>query len=107
MSGIAAVGLDLAKTVFQLHGADLSGRAVLRRKLRRGQVLEGPGSLPSCTVAMEACGGAHSWGREIGKLGHEVRLMPFIATIDPLDRSLHARTRREAVRTQAEKRCGG
>ena len=76
MSGIITVGLDLAKNVFQVHGADASGKAVLRQKLRRGQVLEFLGRLPSCTVAMEACGGAHHWGREIGKLGHEVRLIP-------------------------------
>lgn len=76
MSEITTVGLDLAKNVFQLHGADASGRVVLRRKLRRGQVLEVLAGLPLCTVAMEACGGAHHWGREIGKLGHEVRLIP-------------------------------
>ena len=76
MSEITTVGLDLAKNVFQLHGADATGRAVLRRKLRRGQVLEFLAGLPRCTVAMEACGGAHYWGREIGKLGHEVRLIP-------------------------------
>ncbi len=76
MSEIITVGLDLAKNVFQLHGADASGRVLLRRKLRRGQVLEFLAGLPSCTVAMEACGGAHYWGREIGKLGHEVRLIP-------------------------------
>ena len=76
MSEIATVGLDLAKNVFQLHGADASGRSVLRRKLRRGQVLEVLAGLPRCTVAMEACGGAHYRGREIGKLGHEVRLVP-------------------------------
>ncbi len=76
MSEIITVGLDLAKNVFQVHGTDAAGRAVLRRTLRRGQVLEFLGGLPSCTVAMEACGGAHYWGREIGKLGHEVRLIP-------------------------------
>lgn len=76
MSEIITVGLDLAKNVFQAHGADVSGKAVLRKKLRRDQVLEFFGQLPSCTVAMEACGGAHFWGREIGKLGHEVRLIP-------------------------------
>jgi transposase len=76
MSEITAVELDLAKTVFQLPGADASGRAVLRRKLRRGQVLEVPAGLPRCTVAMEACGGAHFRGRGIGKLGHKVRLIP-------------------------------
>lgn len=72
-SGMITVGLDVAKTVFQVHGA---GRAMLRRKLRRAQVLEFVGPLPPCVVAMEACGGAHFWGREIGRLGHDVLLLP-------------------------------
>ncbi len=76
MSEIIIVGLDLAKNVFQVHGADAAGRAVLRKKLRRDQVLAFFGRLPTCVVAMEACGGAHFWGREIGKIGHEVRLIP-------------------------------
>ena len=76
MAEITTVGLDLAKNVFQVHGADASGRAVLRKKLRRAQVLEFFSQLPPCVVAMEACGGAHFWGREIGRLGHEVRLIP-------------------------------
>ena len=76
MSEITTVGLDLAKNVFQAHGADGFGRAVLRKKLRRDQVLDYFGRLPPCVVAMEACSGAHFWGREIGKLGHEVRLIP-------------------------------
>ena len=76
MSEIITVGLDLAKNVFEAHGADASGRAVLRKKLRRDQVLAFFGQMPPCVVAMEACGGAHFWGREIGKLGHQVRLIP-------------------------------
>ena len=76
MSEIITVGLDLAKNVFQVHGADASGRGVLRKKLRRDQVLTFFVQLRPCVVAMEACGGAHFWGREIGKLGHEVRLIP-------------------------------
>lgn len=76
MSEITTVGLDLATNVFQVHGADGTGRAVLRKKLRRDQVLAFFSQLPPCVVAMEACGGAHFWGREIGKLGHEVRLIP-------------------------------
>ena len=76
MSEIITVGLDLAKNVFQAHGADATGSAVLRKKLRRDQVLAFFSQLPPCVVAMEACGGAHFWGREIGKLGHEVRLIP-------------------------------
>ncbi|RBP77898.1 hypothetical protein DFO80_1534 [Rhodobacter sp. 140A] len=76
MPEIITVGLDLAKNVFQVHGADATGRAVLRKKLRRDQVLAFFGQLPACVVAMEACGGAHFWGRGIGKLGHDVRLIP-------------------------------
>jgi transposase len=62
--------------VFQVHGADGTGRAILRKKLRRAQVLEFFGQLAPCVVAMEACSGAHFWAREIGKLGHDVRLIP-------------------------------
>lgn len=76
MAEITTVGLDLAKNVFQAHGADASGRVALRKKLRRDQVLAFFAELPACVVAMEACGGAHFWGREIGRLGHEVRLIP-------------------------------
>jgi transposase len=70
------IGLDLAKGVFQAHGADETGAVVFRKKLRRAQVLEFFSAQPACTVAMEACGGAHHWGREIGNLGHSVRLIP-------------------------------
>ena len=76
MSEVRVIGLDLAKHVFQVHGADASGRVMFRKQLRRGQVLEFFGRQPRCVVAMEACGGAHFWGREIGRLGHEVRLIP-------------------------------
>lgn len=76
MSEIITVGLDLAKNVFQAHGADASGRVVFRKKLTRDQVLSFFSQQPTCVVAMEACGGAHFWGREIGKLGHEMRLIP-------------------------------
>ncbi|SEO09003.1 hypothetical protein SAMN04489859_107020, partial [Paracoccus alcaliphilus] len=76
MSEVITVGLDLAKNVFQAHGADALGRVLFRKKLRRDQVLPFFSQQPSCVVAMEACGGAHFWGRELGKLGHEVRLIP-------------------------------
>ena len=72
----ARVGLDLAKTVFQVHGVDAQGEAVVVRKLRRGGVLEFFGRLAPCVVAVEACGSAHHWGREIAALGHEVKLIP-------------------------------
>jgi len=76
MSEITTIGLDLAKNVFQLHGADHSGKAVMGKKLRRDQVLPFLSTLALCVVAMEACGGAHFCGSEIGKPGHEVRLIP-------------------------------
>src|SRR5918911_26257 len=73
---ITTVGLDIAKHVFQLHGADAQGRPVLKRRLARGKVLEFFANLPPCLVVLEACGAAHHWARELTKLGHQVRLMP-------------------------------
>jgi transposase len=69
------IGLDLAKNVFQVHGIDASGKVVVRRQLRRGQVENFFANLPPTIVGMEACGGAHHWGRMLEKLGHEVRMM--------------------------------
>lgn len=76
MLEIAIVGLDLAKNVFQVHGADTEGAPVLRKKLRRTEVLPFFAKLPPCLVGMEACGGAHHWAREVSALGHQVRLIP-------------------------------
>ena len=76
MTKVTIVGLDLAKSVFQVHGADGEGRAVLRRKLLRGKVLAFFAGLPSCLVGMEAYASAHYWAREIQALGHEVLLIP-------------------------------
>jgi transposase len=73
---ITTIGLDLAKTVFQVHGADRKGQPVLRRKMRRGQVLKFFAGMPPCLIGMEACASAHYWAREIEALGHEVRLIP-------------------------------
>jgi transposase len=70
------IGLDIAKSSFQVHGVDTSGRAVLRRKLRRSQMKPFFAKLAPCVVALEACGTAHYWGRELQALGHEVRLVP-------------------------------
>lgn len=75
MSAVRMIGLDLAKNVFQAHGADASGADLFRKKLRRGQVLEFFTALPACTVAMEACASSHYWAREIARLGHGVRLI--------------------------------
>jgi len=76
MNEIITIGVDLAKSVFQLHGVDESGKPVLRRQLRRSQMLEFFQRLPSCLVGIEACASAHYWARELAKLGHEARLMP-------------------------------
>jgi len=75
MSKVSTIGLDLAKNVFQVHGADASGAVLVRKKLRRDQVLKFLAAQPTCTVAMEACASSHYWAREIAKLGHEVRLI--------------------------------
>jgi transposase len=75
MTQVVTIGLDLAKNIFQAHGADAAGAVVFRRKLRRDQVLTFFAAQAPCLVAMEACPGAHHWGREIGKLGHTVRLI--------------------------------
>jgi len=72
---ITTVGLDLAKNVFQVHGADARGRAVLRKQLRRDQLIPFFSNLPVCVIGIEACGGSHHWGRRLQALGHTVRLM--------------------------------
>jgi len=76
MKKTTTIGLDLAKNVFQVDGGDETGETVLRRQLRRSEVLKFFAKLPPCLVGMEACASAHYWGREIAALGHEVRLMP-------------------------------
>ena len=73
---INTIGLDLAKTVFQVHGVDAAGKVVLARQLRRAQVLAFFAKLSPCLVGMEACATAHFWARALNKLGHTVRLMP-------------------------------
>lgn len=76
MNEVSIIGLDLAKNVFQAHGAGGDGAVIFRRKLSRAQLLKFMSEQPACIVAMEACAGAHHWGRAIGDLGHEVRLIP-------------------------------
>lgn len=76
MVEVSVIGVDLAKNVFQLHGAAADGSVVFRRKLRRGQVLSFFAERPVCTVAMEACASAHYWARAIGEFGHTVKLIP-------------------------------
>lgn len=73
---MSTIGLDIAKSVFQVHGIDTSGEVIVRRQVKRGRVLAFFAQLPPCLIGMEACATAHHWARELAALGHEVRLMP-------------------------------
>ena len=76
MQMITTIGLDIAKSVFQVHGVDADGQVVIRRQLKRRYVLAFFQKLPPCLVGIEACASAHHWSRELQALGHKVRLMP-------------------------------
>jgi transposase len=76
MKEMTAVGLDLAKNGFRFHAVDAAGAVVVRRQLRRAQMLLFFSRLAPCLIGIKACGSAHSWARELGKLGHAVRLIP-------------------------------
>lgn len=83
---ITTVGIDLAKSVFQVHATDQHGKVVLRKQLKRGQVAEFFANLPTCLIGMEACGSAHYWARKLQAMGHTVKLMapqfvkPYVKT---------------------------
>src|SRR5260370_31979282 len=76
MNEITTIGLDLAKHVFQVHGVDASGATVVRKRLRRSEVLAFFARLPGCLIGLEACATAHYWAWELQAVGHEVCLMP-------------------------------
>ena len=76
MSEFSTVGVDLAKNVVQVHGVDANGKVVVRRQLRRSRFLAFFEGRPACLIGVEACSGAHHWGRQLQAMGHEVRLMP-------------------------------
>lgn len=76
MSNVQFVGLDIAKNVFHVHGADRAGRPQVRRQLRRAELLRFFANLPPCIIGLEACATAHHWARELGKLGHTCKLIP-------------------------------
>jgi len=76
MQAVTTIGFDIAKSVFQVHGVDMQGRVIIRRQLKRRQVLTFFRKLPPCLVGIEACASSHYWSRELQKLGHTVRLMP-------------------------------
>lgn len=89
MEQITTVGIDLAKNVFSLHGVDAGGRTVLRRTVRRDRLLETVASLSPCLIGMEACSGAHEWGRRFMAHGHRVKLMApkFVAAYRKSDKN--------------------
>jgi transposase len=76
MQAITTIGLDIAKSVFQVHGVDADGNVVIRRQLKRRYVLAFFQKLPPCLIGIEACASSHHWSRELEALGHTVRLMP-------------------------------
>jgi transposase len=76
MGEVSTIGLDIAKSVFQVHGVDVDGAVVFRKRVSRAKVLEFFSTLPSCLVGIEACPSAHHWSRRLQALGHTVRLMP-------------------------------
>ena len=76
MQAVKTIGLDIAKSVFQVHGVDADGQVVIRRKLKRRYVLAFFEKLPAWLVGIEACATSHHWSRQLQALGHRVRLMP-------------------------------
>ena len=76
MGEVSTIGLDIAKSVFQVHGVDAEGAVVIRKRLSRSKMVEFFAALPSCLVGIEACPSAHHWGRELQSLGHTVKLLP-------------------------------
>jgi transposase len=95
---VTRIGLDIAKNVFQGHGVDAHGKVVIRKQLSRSKVLPYFAQVPACLVGLEACGRAHYWGRELQKLGHDVRLMA-VPLIKPY------RTKQKNDRNDAEAIC--
>ena len=76
MGEVSTIGLDIAKSVFQVHGVDFDGAVVMRKRISRAKVLEFFASLQSCLIGVEACPTAHHWSRRLQALGHTVRLLP-------------------------------
>src|SRR5713226_7825880 len=76
MGEVSTIGLDIAKSVFQIHGVDAGGAVVIRKRISRAKLLEFFATLPTCLVGIEACPSAHYWSRRLQGLGHTVRLMP-------------------------------
>ena len=94
---VTTIGLDIAKNVFQAHGADAKGHIVFKKRLSRGKVLPFFANLSPCLIGLEACAGAHHWARELQALGHEVRLMPPQYVKPYVKRNKHDQADAEAI----------
>ena len=107
MQMVTTVGLDIAKSVFQVHGVDGAGQVVIRRQLKRRYVLAFFEKLPACLVGIEACASSHHWSRELKALGHTVRLMPP-AYVKPYvnGRRMMPQTRRRSAKRSPGRICG-
>ena len=97
MQVITTIGLDIAKSVFQVHGVDAGGQVVMRRQLKRRYVLPFFQKLPPCLVGIEACASSHHWSRELQTLGHKVRLMPLAYVKPYVKRQKNDATDAEAI----------
>ena len=107
MQVVTTVGLDLAKSVFQVHGVDAQGEVVIRRQLKRRYVLAFFQKLSPCLVGIEACASSHHWSRELKALGHTVRLMPPAYVKPYVKRQKNElRTRRPSARLSPGPTCG-
>jgi len=101
MQVVMTIGLDIAKSVFQIHGVDAAGNVIVRRQLKRRYVLPFFQKLPPCLVGIEACASSHHWSRELRALGHTVRLMPAA-----YDRRLGQEQEEGRQREDMISRCG-
>lgn len=97
MGTVTTIGLDIAKSVFQVHGVDAAGSVVLRQRLTRSRMLKFFASLPSCLIGIEACASSHYWARELVALGHDVKLMPAQYVKPYVKRSKNDATDAEAI----------
>jgi transposase len=97
MGEVSTIGLDIAKSVFQVHGVDADGAVVIRKRISRAKVLEFFATLPSCLVGVEARPSAHHWSRKLQALGHTVRLMPptYVKALSQAEQKRRQRCRRD------------
>jgi transposase len=106
MQTVSTIGLDIAKSVLQVHGVDAEGKVVIRRQLKRRYVLKFFEKLPPCLVGIEACASSHHWSRELQALGHTVRLMPPAYVKPYVKRHKNDATDTRFARRSPDRTCG-